>query len=225
MAEEKKLIDEGLQSDVLGYPKHVASFETYYFLGEMRSLKMAAKIRFQQLVPDCPPDSPKFSSKFESFYTKIKRWAKSEDWNGWCIRKDVEERTKRGKEMRSKMVSMDKTLKTYQSLVRQSLIVWSDKIRASVELRTALAKGDDAAIIELKGKARLEITSFKEAKDMMELDLYLSRILEQMPEIPTEAREKLSEEHSRRIDVVMELIRKRAFDTVEANGKSTKRKP
>lgn len=206
-----KVSDEGT-SNILGYPKHVASFETYYYLGEMRTLKAAALIRFQQLVPDCPPDSPQFKTKFESFYTKIKRWAKQEDWDGWCIRKGIEERQKREKETRQKMMSLDKTIRTYQSLVRQALVVWSDKIRTSVELRNAIASGDEAKIIALSQRERMEIKSFAEAKLMMELDFYLSKLLDEMPEVKDEAMEKIEEEERERADRVMEFLRKKALD-------------
>ena len=196
----------------LGYPKHVASFETFYYLGESRSLRKAAFIRFQQLVPDCPESSPRFNSKFESFYTKIKRWSRKEDWNGWCIRKDVEERQKRDAESRSKMMSIDRTLKMYQSLVRQALVVWSDKIKASIELRKAIAEGDNNKILDLSTRERIEIKTFSEAKQMMELDMYLTKELDSMPGIRTMEKERLSEEHFERVDRVMEHIRKQALD-------------
>lgn len=80
------------------YPDHVESFETYYYLGEGRTLKETAFIRFQQLVPNCPPDVPEFRPKFDSFYRKIKRWAEKESWNEWVKRKEIEERLKREKE-------------------------------------------------------------------------------------------------------------------------------
>jgi len=222
MADEEKIKyhlfkeEEEGSSNILGYPKHVASFETYYYLGELRTLKAAALLRFQALIPDCPPDSPSFKSKFDSFYTKIKRWARAEDWDGWCIRKAVEERQKRDKDVRQKMMSLDKTVRTYQSLVRQALVVWSDKIRTSVELRNAIASGDEAKIIALSQRERMEIKSFSEARLMMELDFYLSKLLEDMPESSTDEREKLTEDEQERADRVMEYIRKRALD--EAKG-------
>lgn len=202
----------------IGYPKHVASFETYYYLGEGRSLRKAAYLRFLQLVPDCPEGSTAFPSKFESFYTKIKRWSKAEDWVGWCLRKDFEERQKREEDARAKMMSMDRTLKMYQALVRQALVVWSDKIKASIELRKAIAEGDETRIQQLSLRERVEIKSFSEAKLMMELDMFLSKTLDDMPELHTAEREKISEEERERIDKVMEGIRKQAVDVPVVSG-------
>ncbi len=76
------------------YPKHVESFETYYRLGEHRSLKQAALIRFQILVPNYPLDVPENKKKFDSFYRKIKRWAAKENWNEWVKRRERERRKK-----------------------------------------------------------------------------------------------------------------------------------
>jgi len=196
----------------LGYPRHGTSFETYYYLGESRTLRLASLIRFKQLVPDCPENSPTFKSKFESFYTKIKRWAKGEDWQGWVIRKDVEERQKYEKELKQKTVSQDKTLRMYQSLLRQSLVVFSDKIRVSVELRNALNVGDDEKIAMLMAKERLEIKSFAEAKLVMDYDLELEARLENLPSVKSEEHQKLVEDEREKLDRTMESIRKRASE-------------
>ena len=212
MEETQKATQFATEPISLGYPKHVESFETFYYLGEHRTLRAVALLRFPQYVPDCPQGSPLFKSKFESFYTKIKRWAKAEDWDGWCIRKRLEESQKHEKESRQKLMSLDKTLRMYQSLVRQSLIVWADKVKTSLELRNALAQGDDGKVAMLATKDRFELRSSQDVRLFMELDMYLAKQLDQMPSLSPEEQEKLTEAEKERMDQVMESIRKRSID-------------
>lgn len=224
--EETEPKEEARQVLPVGYPKHSASFETYFYLGETRTLRASAFIRFQQLVPDCPETNPAFATKFESFYKKIKRWAEKEDWRGWCVRKEFEERQKREEEGRVKLMSMDRTLKMYQTLVRQALVVWSDKIKASIELRKAIAEQNQTKMMELAAKEKVEIRSFQDAKLCMELDIYLSDKLEAFPELRSAGAEKLAEEEREKVDKVMEGIRKHASDVSagkEDNGETNGR--
>jgi len=201
------------RGDISSYPQHVESFETYYFLGEMRTLKATAQLRFQALHPECPPDSPHYKSKFESFYTKIKRWARKENWEEWVARKELEERHKRESEMREKIGSINRTLRGYQGLIRQAIIAASDKVKNTLALRQATQEGDEAKIARLSTMPHMEIRSFKELKDMIELDIYVTKLLEQQPALAFEEGSRLSEDKAERVDQIMEALRKQALDT------------
>jgi hypothetical protein len=218
MPEEVKDRDEQqekatLTDDISGYPNHVESFETYYFLGESRTLKSAAYYRFQQTSPDCPPNDPRFTSKFESFYTKFKRWARKENWSEWVKRKEIEERHKREAEIRERLGSISRVLRGYQGVARQAIIVFSDKVKVSSELRQAVLHGDQPRIDGLMARERIEIRNFKELREMVELDIEISKILEQQPEVPEE-RSTMPEAAEEKVDKLMELLRRKSLDTV-----------
>ena len=135
-----KLLEEGSESlgrqsgnekrsSASDYPAHVESFETYYYLGEQRTLKEAAFIRFRQLVPNCPPNDPNFEKKFASFYRKFRRWGKSEKWNRWVNRKQIDESRKREAEMGEKTAHLSQALKSYQDFIRKSLEIFAEKAK------------------------------------------------------------------------------------------------
>jgi len=199
----------------LDYPQHVESFETYYYLGELRTLKATAEIRFRTLFPDCHPDSPEYKSKFSSFYTKIKRWAKKERWDEWVKRKEIEERSKREAEMRQRLESFQRTLRGYQALTRQAILAFSDKVRNTLALKRAVETGNEAEALRLKQLPRVEIKNFKELREMIELDLMITRTLEQQPEMSPEE-ERLAHSEMEKIDTIMERIRKAAMDSGES---------
>jgi len=221
------------QADISDYPDHVESFETYYWLGENRTLKETALLRFQELVPDCPPTDPRFPSKFESFYTKIKRWAAKENWKEWVKRKELEERTKREGEMREKIIQSQRNIVGYRGILQQGLVGFSRKVSRStrilnriLQIEEVLARGElpDAArkeaeveLADLREDLRrngIEIRSYKEAKECIELDLHLGRYLEELPDVTEHGKSRLSEGTAETIDKIMEILRKRAADSV-----------
>jgi len=198
------------------YPRHVESFETFYYLGEGRTLKEAGIIRFQQLVPNCPPDDPNYEIKFASFYRKIKRWAKAEDWNEWVKRKEIEERQKREEEMEAKTAHLSQVIKNYQDFIRQSLSHFADRAKIPMLLKQAIASGDTVAEAELREKVRrgeaIEIKNFKEANEMVKLDVFLFQTIDQLPPVVSIGRNDLPEEEFNKVDKIMEFFRKHAKD-------------
>lgn len=198
------------------YPRHVESFETFYYLGEGRTLKETGIIRFQQLVPNCPPDDPNYEIKFASFYRKIKRWAKAEDWNEWVIRKEIEDRQKREEEMEAKTAHLSQVIKNYQDFVRQSLSHFADRAKIPMLLKQAIASGDTVEEAELREKVRrgeaIEIKNFKEANEMVKLDVFLFQTIDQLPPVVSIDRNDLPEEEFNKVDKIMEWIRRHSKD-------------
>lgn len=199
------------------YPRHVESFETFYYLGEGRTLKETGIIRFQQLVPNCPLNDTNHEKKFASFYRKIKRWAKAEDWNEWVKRKEIEERQKREEEMEAKTAHLSQVIKNYQDFIRQSLSHFADRAKIPMLLKQAITSGDTVAEAELREKVRrgeaIEIKNFKEANEMVKLDVFLFQTIDQLPPVVSIGRNDLPEEEFNKVDKIMEFFRKHAKDT------------
>ena len=178
------------RSSISDYPAHVESFETFFFLGEHRTLKETASIRFPQYIPNCPPNDPQFQTKFASFYRKIKRWAKAEDWNEWVKLKELEDRKRREEKMGEKIAHLSQVLKKYQDFIRKSLAIFANRARLPGLLEDAIARGDSDAEAEIRRRIDrgegVEIKNFKEANEMIKLDIYLSQTKDQLPQIELE---------------------------------------
>jgi hypothetical protein len=211
------------------YPKHVESFECYFWLGERRTMWECAKIRFKETVPGCNETDIRYKTKMNSFYTKIKRWAWKEHWKEWVKRKETEDRIRNDAEMREKVVASQKNIMGYRALVQQGIVAFSRKLGKSVKLLNAIMsieeqlmhpdiptahKKDAEERLKLLRKDLvdhgIEIRSFKEAKDMIELDVYLSKIVDQMPEQIIPDKRRLPESEADKVDRLMEYLRKKA---------------
>ena len=201
------------------YPRHVETFEIYYYLGESRTLKGAANIRFRQLVPDYHPGVPKFKRKFDSFYRKTKRWCKSENWHEWVKRKEIEERQKRENEVASRTAHLADALANYQELVREGLALFAEKARLPALLKQAIARGDESAEAQIRERIKngegIEIKNFREAKEMVELDIHLASIMDRQPfpELKGKYENPLPEEMREKVDRIMEFFRKKAAES------------
>jgi len=216
-------IDETVELDESGdlkYPAHIESFETYYYLGENRSLKEAALIRFQALVPNCPQDDQIFNdqilkAKFDSFYKKVKRWAAKENWPYWISKKETEESHKRRDEVTEINKSLFKAVRSYQDLVRQSLAIFAEKASLPFLLKQALERGDTETEKQIRDRIErgegVEIRKFREAKEMIELDVYLTNILAQHSQNESPSEAILSEEEADKLDKIMEFFRREAM--------------
>jgi len=233
VAKETQINKKADDTDVLDseYPNHSESFEIYYYLGESRTLRETAAIRFSQLYPNRSEDDP----KFESFYTKIKRWAKKENWKDWVKRKEMEERQKREEQMREKIIQSTRNVVGYRGMLQQGLVAFSRRVQKTVRLLTQISRLEEAAsrepdparIAEMNAEIRrlraelmetgVEIRNFKEAKECIELDLYLARVLEQLPETrPLDT--KLTEDEVEKVDRIMEWLRKHAAEALADSG-------
>jgi hypothetical protein len=217
------------------YPQHSESFECYYWLGERRTLRETAIIRFRALVPDCPSTDPRFPTKFSSFYTKIKRWAKKEAWNEWIKRKDFEERVKQEEEIRTKVVQSQKNILGYRSLLQQGLFGFSRRVSKTTRLvntlmqlderiadpnipegaKKALEEAKSKLLFDIKSAGGVEIKNFKEASECIQLDLELGKILRELPAASSTDKVRLEEEKAERIDQIFEFFRRHSRDRVK----------
>jgi len=181
----------------MDYPKHSDTFELYYYLGEGRTLKKVAQLRFLQEHPDVTPGTPLYESKFNSFYTKIKRWSLKENWQEWVKRKEIEERSAREEEMREQAKGLTEMVKLYRKMVRYALSQVAKDVK--------------------DGKIR--VRSLTEAKTMIDLDIYLTQVLQQQPQFLPSIMERVLEEKDRRkVDKVFEFLHKRALEELEAKA-------
>lgn len=221
----------------LPYPAHAESFETYYLLGEQRTLKAAALVRFNQLYPDIARNSPLFKSKFESFYTKFKRWAKVEKWREWVRIKDQQERQRLLEASRRQIIQNQQILQSYRALIQQGLLLFSRKVTDAVrilqtiqQLERRLLETQDqnlrsqisaqlAPLYEQLEATGVGMKSFKEAKECIELDLYLSKVIDQLPRSVEVERQRLDEQEFEQVDRIMEAVmrvaRRRFAEKVE----------
>lgn len=221
------------EADISQYPSHVESFETYYYLGEGRTLRETAIQRFPYLVPDCPVDSTDYPKKFESFYTKIKRWATREGWKEWVKRKEITERQAREEDMRDRIIRSQKNLVYYRGMLQQGLSAFGRKVSASTRLINQIIKLEEEYSVATNDRIKedlvmqmqrlkteveakgVEIKNFKEAKEIIELDQALGKHLDQLPEIQTPDRMRLDELDAKKIDDVMEFFRRHSKEPGE----------
>ena len=182
----------------MDYPKHADTFELYYYLGEERTLKKVALLKYAQEATGVTPGSPEWESKFASFYTKIKRWSSAEEWDEWVKRKEIDERGKREEEVREQSKGLVEMVKLYRKMVRFALS----------DLGKRLKDGE------------VKIRTLTEAKTVMELDLYLTKVLQQQPQfLPSMMERVLGEADRRKVDSIFEGLHKRALSEIDISVK------
>jgi hypothetical protein len=97
------------------------------------------------------------------------------------------------------------------------LAIFAEKAKLPFLLKKALERGDTEAEREIRDRIEkgegVEIKNFREAKEMIELDVYLSKILEQQPQPESASEVKLSEEMADKVDKIMEWIRRKAMES------------
>lgn len=219
-------------SDFPDYPKHSETFETYYYLGDKRSLRMCASIRFKNLMPDIAETDPRYPTKFTSFYMKIKRWARKEGWNYWVRKKEYDDRKASSKETQSRIMRSTQSVQAYRSVLQQAVFVFAKKaarsmklVQESMKIEELLDDPDLSMARKLELEKRLEmlnsriseadvrIKNLKEARECMQLEVDLGKVIDSMPEVLLDGKEKLSEQMSEKCDAVMEFFRRHAKDS------------
>lgn len=226
------------KTKVESYPKHVLAFETFYWLGEKRSLSSVARLRFRERFPDIIPagqtghNPEEWTKKYAGFYSSIKLWSRKEKWVEWVQKKDLIEQQKRDAEMRDSIIQSTKNLVGYRSLLQQGLYLFSRKVGRTVKLTLRAIDIEDILRNPVTPKAQIkpldeelkaihadlrangaQITSFKEAKEIIELDNQLARIMNEMPDIPKDDKQKLGEGMTEKVERVMELLKRVALDS------------
>lgn len=211
------------------YPRHVEAFETYYYLGDRRTMKEAARIRFGELYPQIKATSPEYENKFITFYLRVRRWAIKENWKEAVARKDMFERMAREKAMREAIINSQKNLLGYRGIIQQGIFAFSKRAGRSVrmivkilELEDKLARPDllpeDRMRVEreIEGlradfdRNGVQIGSYRELRECINLDVELAKILEELPDAGDGDRAKLGEGTAENIDSIMELLRRKA---------------
>lgn len=132
-------------------------------------------------------------------------------------RKEIEERWKREEEMGEKTAHLSQVIKNYQDFIRKSLAIFANKAKLPVLLEEAIARGDSDAEAEIRNRINrgesVEIKSFREANEMIKLDIYLFQTMDQLLQIELADRGVLSEGEAKKIDKIMEFFWKHSKDT------------
>ena len=168
--------------------KHKYVFEFFYFLGENRSLAKLTRIQMTKLYPDLEPDSKDYQKKYTSAYAKYRRWAENENWNEEAQKRGEIDRTHRTQALRQEGETLSNTVQLYRRMVRFMLQQFAEEV--------------------VQNKVKLK--TVKEAKQMIELDMYLSQIIDRRPKtIPAQVLEMMTEKERRGADKVFEWLHKR----------------
>ena len=182
----------------LEYPKHVESFELYYYMGEGRTLKKLAQLKMIQDFPDVTGGTPEYESKLNVMHTRVKRWSVREAWRAWIGKKEEEERASREEAMREQNKSLVETVRLYQKMIRYALSIAAKDIKDGV--------------IKLKNAS--------EIKTFLELDQRLGEIITNQPQfLPSMMERLLGEKDRRKVDEVFEYLHLKALSEIDGAGK------
>jgi len=228
---EELLVDEAKPKEPEIYPTHAQAFETFYWLGDRRSVREAALIRFRDQYPTLQPDSPEFSQRFEAFYASLKRFARIEKWKEWVEKKDSEERRSRDRNMQERIIKSQENLMGYRGLIQQAVFAFSKRASRSarmiveiINLADSLMRPDLPEETRKRMKERKEvldrdlkengvqIKSFKDLNDCISLDVELGKTIEGMPSLVFGDREKIGEGAAEKLDKLVEFFRRKAGD-------------
>jgi hypothetical protein len=170
-------------------PKHKYVFEIFFFLGETRNLTKLSRIQMTKLYPNIEPDTDEYKRKFNSVYKKYQRWASTENWHEEAQRREESDRAHRTNIVRNEEETLSNTVQLYRKMVRYMLQEFAEKVV----------------------QKKVEVKSIKEAKQMIELDMYLSQIIDRRPKaLSVQVLEMMTEKERRGADKVFEWLHKRA---------------
>jgi hypothetical protein len=109
-------------------PKHKYYFELYYHLGIDRSVAKLAKIQMPRMFPELPPDSREYKTKFNSLYTKMKRWEEREGWPEEAKKREESNRREADVLLREQEQTLTSTVELYSRMVSYLLQKFAEKI-------------------------------------------------------------------------------------------------
>lgn len=168
-------------------PVHRLEFEMYYHLGESRNPARLARLQMPRLYPELPIDSKEWETKFNSLYMKYRRWESREEWQEIAEKRGVDKARLAEVMMKKEEDSLSETVRMYRRMVRFVLQKFAEEISTN----------------------SVKVKSLDEAKRMMELDMYLTRILDSRPKLLTSSiLDLMTEEERRQADKVFEWLRK-----------------
>ncbi len=175
---------EKQQSDI----RHRLEYEIYYHLGLNRNCAKLARLQLPRLYPDIPTDSTEWTTKFNSLYTKYKRWCLQEHWDSKCQKRGDEEKSQRDKVVQKEAQTLTETVQMYRTMIRFMLQKFAEEVS--------------------QGKHKIKDPD--QAKRIIDLDMYLTQVLEKRPRfLPAAVWDMMSEEDRRHMDKVFEFLRKR----------------
>lgn len=172
----------------MGIPeKHKYYFEVYYHLGQNRSIARLTRLQMPRLFPDLPADSEEYKRKFNSLYMKLRRWKETEEWDKEVEIREADKKQKLSSAVRSEEETLTDTVNLYRRMVRYLLQKFAESV------------ANDS----------VQIKSLHEAQKMIELDMYLTQILDRRPKmLPTKVLELMTEDERRQSDKIFEWLRK-----------------
>lgn len=171
-------------------PKHKYYFELYFHLGVNRSVSRLAKLQMPRLYPEIPQNSKEYQRNFNALYMKFRRWEVKENWGEEAEKLQSDNRRQKDDLIKGEETTLSDTVKMYRSMVRHLL----QKFAARV------ASGE----VELKDE--------KAAKRMVELDMYLTRVLDARPKfLPSQVYDLMNEDEKRHADRVFEWLRRQTL--------------
>lgn len=171
-------------------PEHRLEFEEYYHLGEKRSVAKLAKYQMPRLYPELPTNSREWNTKFNSLYMKYRRWEEKEKWKEIAEKRGVDKARQAEVLMKKEEETLSETVRMYRRMVRFLLQKYA----------------------ELVADNKVAIKNPHEAKTMMELDIYLTRILDARPKLLSSGiLDLMTEEEKRQADKVFEWLRKQTI--------------
>lgn len=171
-------------------PKHKYYFELYYHLGVNRSVSRLAKLQMPRLYPEMSPNSKEYRSRFNALYMKFRRWEVKENWAEEANALQENNQRVRDDLIKEEEGTLTDTVKMYRRMVRFLLQKFSERVLNNE--------------VELKDE--------KAAKRMVELDMYLTRVLDARPKfLPSQVYDLMTEDEKRQADRVFEWLRKQTL--------------
>jgi len=167
--------------------RHRLEFELYFHLGENRTCAKLARLQMPRLYPETPTDSAEYQTRFNSLYVKYKRWEKQENWGEKAEKRGLDNKRSAEKLVKKEEESLSETVSMYRRMIRYLLQKYAEQV----------------------AEGAIKLKSPDEAKRMMELDMYLTRVLESRPKLlASQILDLMSEDEKRQADRVFEWLRR-----------------
>lgn len=169
--------------------KHKYLFDIYFHLGLGRNAMKLAKVSMPRLYPELEAGTKDYQRRLKSTYTRFSRWIAREGWEKAVSIRESSSRRQTDVLVKQEEQTLLDTVKLYRRGVRYVLNKFLENVANDL----------------------VDIKTPKEAKMLMELDMYLSTVIEKRPKlINAKIFELMSEDERRQSDKVFEYIRRQA---------------
>lgn len=171
-------------------PVHRLEFEIYYHLGENRNVAKLARLQMPRLYPEFANNTKEWETKFNTLYMKYRRWEDKEKWKEIADKRGVDKARLTEVMMKKEEESLSETVLMYRRMIRYVLQKFAEGVADN----------------------KIQVKTLDEAKRMMELDMYLTHILDARPKLlSSKILDLMSEEDRRQSDKVFEWLRKQTL--------------